>query len=210
MFENRQDAGRKLSERLEKYKGDNVIILAVPRGGVIVAYEAVKRFGFKWDMIIPRKIGAPQNREVAIGAVSADGSYFIDEYYAEMLGVSKEYIENEVAREVEEIARRAREYRGSDSFPDVRDRTVIIVDDGIATGFTLLAAVKSVRKQGAGKIVLAVPVAPEETVQSFERITDEVICLLIPEDFHAVGQYYKHFGQVTDNEIFSIIKHAGR
>lgn len=202
MFIDRKDAGEKLSIELAKYKSDNVIILAVPRGGVIIAYETIKKYGFDWDLVIPRKIGAPQNKEVAIGAVSADGSYFVDEYYVKRLGVSQKYIDREVASETKEIKTRLKKYRGKETTPDIRNKTVIIIDDGIATGFTILAAVKSAQNQGAAKTILAVPVAPKETVMNFQNIVDEVICLLAPDDFSAVGQYYENFQQVEDEEVF--------
>lgn len=206
MFTDRFDAGKQLAKELEKFKNDNTIVLAVPRGGMVVAYEAIRQFGFEWDLIIPRKIGAPQNKEVAIGAVSADGSYFVDDYYVDMLGVSQKYIEKEIAAEVKEIKRRMKEYRGRDEFPDVKGKTAIIVDDGIATGFTILAAVQSVQMQGAAKTILAVPVAPRETVENFSELVDEVICLLIPDEFYAVGMHYENFEQVSDEEVFDIMK----
>lgn len=206
MFDDRIDAGRQLSKELERFKDANAIVLAVPRGGVAVAYETIKKYGLEWDLIIPRKIGAPQNKELAIGAVSVDGSYFINEQYADMLGISQDYIDKEVESEIREIRRRLKEYRGFEGFPNVRGKTVIIIDDGIATGFTILAAIESVKNQGADKTILAVPVAPQDTVDDFKEIVDEFICLLIPEDFMAVGVYYKNFEQVTDEEVFDIIK----
>jgi len=156
MFLDRFDAGKKLIESLEKFKDEDLIVLAVPRGGLEIAYDTIKRFGFKWDLIIPRKIGAPHNKEVAIGAVSVDGSYFINDQYVQMLGISQEYIEKEVTDQINEIKRRMKEYRGKDTFPDVKDKTVIIID-GIATGFTILAVIKAIKKQGAKKIILAIP-----------------------------------------------------
>lgn len=210
MFQDRKDAGKKLAEKLEKFRNESVIVLAVPRGGIVVAHEAIRKFGFQWDLIIPRKIGAPLNKEVAIGAVSADGSYFVDDYYVQKLGISKKYIEKEVASEVHEIKRRLREYKGSEAFPDVQGKTVILIDDGIATGFTILAAVKSVKAQRAAKTVLAVPVAPKETIDDFKDIVDEIICLYIPDDFYSVGLYYRNFEQVTDQEVFTIMKELKR
>ena len=162
----------------------------MPRGGLAIAYDTIKKFGFKWDLIIPRKIGAPHNKEFAIGAVSVDGSYFINDDYVEMLGISQDYIEKEVSEQINEIKRRMQEYRGVDTFPEVKDKTVIIIDDGIATGFTILAVIKAVKKQGAKKIVLAIPVGPRETIEEFKELVDEVICLYIPEEFYAVGSYY--------------------
>ena len=205
MFLDRMDAGEKLADSLYKFKDEDVIVLAVPRGGLAIAYDTIKRFGLKWDLIIPRKIGAPHNKEFAIGAVSVDGSYFINSEYVKMLGISQDYIEKEVLEQISEIKRRMKEYRGKDTFPEVKDKTVIIIDDGIATGFTILAVIKAVKKQGAKKIILAIPVGPRETIEEFKEIVDEVICLYIPEKFYAVGSYYENFEQVTDAEVFKII-----
>lgn len=206
VFLDRLDAGKKLSIELEKFKDENPLILAVPRGGVVTAYETIKKFHFQWDLIIPRKIGAPHNKEFAIGAVSSDGTYFIEKNYANMLNASKEYIQQEVASQIQEIKRRLKKYKESGAFPDVKDKTIIIIDDGIATGFTIIAAVKSVKKQGAKKIILAVPVASQEAVSKLKELADEVICLLIPDVFHAVGLHYKNFEQTTDEEVFNIMK----
>jgi len=205
MFLDRMDAGEKLADSLYKFKDEDVIVLAVPRGGLAIAYDTIKRFGLKWDLIIPRKIGAPHNKEFAIGAVSVDGSYFLNKEYVKMLGISQDYIEKEVLEQISEIKRRMKEYRGKDTFPEVKDKTVIIIDDGIATGFTILAVIKAVKKQGAKKIILAIPVGPRETIEEFKEIVDGVICLYIPEKFYAVGSYYENFEQVTDAEVFKII-----
>ncbi|MGH4123721.1 MAG: phosphoribosyltransferase [Clostridium sp.] len=206
MFLDRMDAGEKLAGSLYKFKDEDVIVLAVPRGGLSIAYDTVKRFGFKWDLIIPRKIGAPHNKEFAIGAVSVDGSYFINNDYVKMLGISQDYIEKEVSEQTVEIKRRMQEYRGVDTFPDVKGKTVIIIDDGIATGFTILAVIKAVKVQGAKKIILAIPVGPREIIEEFKELVDEVICLYIPEEFYAVGSYYENFQQVTDEQVFKIMK----
>jgi putative phosphoribosyl transferase len=206
MFIDRADAGEKLTDGLYKFKDKDVIVLAVPRGGLEIAYDTIKKLGFKWDLIIPRKIGAPQNKEFAIGAVSPDGSYFINEDYVKMYGISQDYIEEEVAVQIDEIKRRMKEYRGKDIFPEVKDRTVIIIDDGIATGFTILAVIKAVKKQGAKEIILAIPVGPRETIEEFTEIVDEVICLYVPEEFCSVGSYYVDFKQVTDEEVYKMMK----
>jgi putative phosphoribosyl transferase len=210
MFKDRIDAGRRLLKELERFKSENPLILAVPRGGVVIAHEMIKEFGLDWDLIIPRKIGAPHNKEVAIGAVSYDGSYFTDEGYVDMLGVSNKYIEEEATFQLDEIKRRMREYKGTDEFPDVKDRTVIIVDDGIATGFTILAAIKSIKTQGANKVIVAVPVAPTDTVEKLSKEVDEVVCLEIPEEFYAVGMHYKSFSEVSDEEVAVIINDLRR
>lgn len=205
IFLDRKDAGKKLSDKLEKFKNEDVVVLIVPRGGLEVAYDTVKKCNYKWDLIIPRKIGAPHNKEVAIGAVSVDGSYFISDYYVGMLDISQQYIQKEVSEQIGEVRRRMRVYREKDTFPEVKDKTVIIIDDGIATGFTILAAIKSVKNQGARKIILAIPVGPKETIEEFKDLVDETICLYVPDDFYAVGAYYMNFQQVTDEEVSKIM-----
>lgn len=205
MFINRKDAGQKIAVNLEKFKDENPIVLAIPRGGIPIAYETIKKFGFEWDFIIPRKIGLPHNKEIAIGAISLDGSYLFNERYINMLNISEEYIKEEISKQIEEIKRRLNKYKGNDNFPNVKNKTVIIIDDGIATGFTIQVAIASIKKHGAKKIILAVPVAPYDTISVLEKIIDEVICLLIPHEFHSVGFYYNDFKQTTDDEIFNLI-----
>ena len=205
MFVDRKDAGEKLSIELEKFKDENPIVLAIPRGGIVTAYETIKKFGFQWDLIIPRKIGLPHNKEIAIGAVSLDGTYLLNEEYIDLLNISEEYIKKEVFEQIEEMKRRLNKYTGNENFPNVKNKTVIIIDDGIATGFTIQAAIKSIKKHNAKKIILAVPVGPHDTISLLEKIVDEVICLLIPAEFYAVGSYYKSFEQTTDEEVINIV-----
>ena len=206
MFLDRKNAGEWLTDSLEKFKDEDVIVLAVPRGGLEIAYNSIKRFGFKWDLIIPRKIGAPNNKEFAIGAVSVDGSYIINNDYVKMLGIAQDYIDQEVLEQIKEIKRRMEEYRGVDTFPEVKNKTVIIIDDGIATGFTIMAVIKSLKKEEARKIILAIPVGPRGIIEEFKELIDEVICLYIPDEFYAVGSYYVNFQQVTDEEVFQIME----
>ncbi|OPJ54950.1 phosphoribosyltransferase [Clostridium oryzae] len=206
MFANRKEAGERLSLVLEKFKPEMPIILAVPRGGIVVAYDTIKKYGFDWDLIIPRKIGLPNNKEIAIGAVSLDGTYIINERYAAMLNVSQQYIESEILNQTKEIKRRLKKYKGNADFPKVKDKTVIIIDDGIATGFTIQAAIYAIKKHEAKRIILAIPVAPQDTVFQLEKLIDEVICLYIPDEFHAVSLHYKSFEQTTDDEVISIVQ----
>lgn len=206
MFIDRKDAGEKLSIELEKFKDESPIVLAIPRGGIVTAYETIKKFGLQWDLIIPRKIGLPHNKEIAIGAISLDETYLFNEKYIDMLNISQDYIKKEVFEQTNEIKRRLNKYKGNENFPDVKNKTVIIIDDGIATGFTIQAAIKSIKKYDPKKIILAVPVAPQDTITLLEKIVDEVICLFIPNEFYAVGLYYKSFEQTTDEEVFNIVR----
>jgi len=209
MFVDRKDAGEKLSIELEKFKDENPIVLAIPRGGIVTAYETIKRFGFQWDLIIPRKISAPHNKEIAIGAISLDETYLFNEKYIGMLNISQDYIKKEVFQQTEEIKRRLNKYKGNEHFLDVKNKAVIIIDDGIATGFTIQAAIKSIKKHDAKKIILAVPVAPQDTISLLEKIVDEVICLFIPDEFYGVSSYYKSFDQTTDEEVINIVRELG-
>ena len=210
MFVDRKDAGEKLSIALAKFKDENPIILAIPRGGIVTAYDTIKNFGFEWDLIIPRKISSPHNKEIAIGAISLDETYLFNEKYIDMLNISQEYIKKEIFEQTEEIKRRLNKYKGNDNFPDVKNKTVIIIDDGIATGFTIQAAIKYIKKHNAKKIILAVPVAPQNTISQLEKIVDEVICLFIPYEFYAIGSYYKNFEQTTDEEVFNIVRELNK
>lgn len=205
MFEDRNDAGEKLAIKLEKFKDDNPIILAIPRGGIVTAYESIKKFGFKWDLIIPRKLGAPHNKEIAIGAISFDGTYLLNQEFIDLLHIPNEYIDKAIYEQTEEIKRRLIKYKGNESYPDIKNKTVILIDDGIATGFTIQAAIESIRKHNPKKIVLAVPVAPQDTITHLEKIVDEIICLQIPNKFYAVGLHYRNFEQTSDEEVINLI-----
>ncbi len=207
IFRDRQDAGKQLAEKLMKFKGENPIILAIPRGGAVVAREIAISLKAELTLIIPRKIGAPYNPELAIGAVTEDGSTILDKGVISYLDVSEEYIESEKQKQINEIKRRIEKYRVKEL--KLKDRTVIIVDDGIATGSTMRAAIKSIKNQGAEKIIVAVPVAPPDTIEKMENEVDELICLYTPQYFNAVGAFYQHFDQTTDKEVIGIIEELG-
>ncbi len=206
MFVDRNDAGEKLSIVLEKFKYENPIVLAIPRGGIVTAYETIKKLGLQWDLIIPRKIGSPHNKEIAIGAISLDDTYLLNKKYIDILNISQEYIKKEVLEQTDEIKKRLNKYKGNENFHYVKNKTVIIIDDGIATGFTIQAAIKSIKKHDPKKIILAVPVAPQDTISLLEKIVDEVICLFIPNEFYDVASYYKSFEQTTDEEVLNIVR----
>lgn len=206
MFKDRRDAGNQLAAKLEKFKDSNPLILAIPRGGMVTAYPVIKKYGFEWDLIIPRKIGLPNNKEVAIGAVTPDGSYLLNQNYLKLITIPSDYLEQEIAHQLKEINRRLKTYKGSPSLSSAKGKTVIVIDDGIATGFTILAAIKSIKKQGARKIIIAVPVAPADTIEKLAKEVDEVICLAVPDYFYAVGQQYQEFDQTTDQEVIRLVK----
>lgn len=206
MFKDRIDAAEKLAEELRIYRNTDCIILGIPRGGAIVAYHVAKELNAPWDIIIPRKIGAPFNREVAIGAVTQDGKILINKDMIEHYKIPCEYIEYESKRQFYEAKRRLNLYRGSSRFPDVEGKTVILVDDGIATGFTAAAAVGSIKNHNAGRIVVGVPVASVDAITMLSKYCNEVICIESPGYFMSVGSSYMCFNQNTDEEITDLFR----
>lgn len=210
LFKDRVDAGVKLANELLNYKKDNPVILAIPRGGVVVGYEVAKRLDAPLDIVVPRKIPAPSNPELGIGAVMQDGTVIIDEQIKDYIVVPDEYIKEEVEKQIREIERRTRAYRGDRKPVSVEDRVVILVDDKLATGVTMRAAIRSIRKQNPQKIVVAVPVAPPSTVKKIEEEADEAISLITYEPFEAVGQFYTDFSQTSDSEVISLLQKADK
>ena len=207
IFRDRQDAGRRLAEALEKYRGADAIVLAIPRGGVVVGYEVARALGLPLDVIIPRKIGAPYQPELAIGAIGED-EYVLDQQTVQYLGVSQQYISEEIERQKREIERRWKLYRNDRPFPDLTGKTAILADDGIATGYTTMAAARAIRKRKPAKLVLAVPIAPPESVARLRPEVDELIVLDTPEPFFAVGSWYEVFDQTTDEEVIELLHRA--
>lgn len=208
LFRDRTDAGRRLAEALMKYRGKDAVVLAIPRGGVVVGYEVALALDADLDVVVARKLGAPYNPELAIGAVAYDGTLVLNYDVICSLGVPDAYIEEEKKRQVKEMKRRLRVYRGDKPLPDVRGRIAILVDDGIATGATMLACVKAVKNQGASCVIVAVPVGPPEAVRKLAEEADEVVCISQPSLFFAIGQFYADFRQVTDDEVLDLLNRA--
>src|SRR3989304_6716893 len=206
LFADRVEAGRLLASALASAISKNAIVLAIPRGGVVVGFEVARALGVPLDVIIPRKIGAPDNPELAIGAMTEDGTVILDESLISYLGVPEGYVKEESNRQKLEIERRLKLYRGEVSYPTLRNRDVIIVDDGIATGSTMKAALASTRKRGAKRVIVAIPVGPPSTIRELEKEADHVVCLHTPESFQAIGQFYEDFAQTTDEEVTSLLK----
>jgi len=207
VFKNRADAGRRLVPGLLPYKRQNPLVLALPRGGVPVAYEVATALDAPLDIVVVRKLGAPGRPELGIGAV-VDGDHaqsVLNDDMLRLLEVSDEYLEAEVARQLQEIRRRQQLYRGGHPPEAVCGRTVIIVDDGIATGGSMRAALRAIRRGGADKLVVAVPVAPPETIAWLRQEADDVVCLSTPVRFEAVGQFYQDFRQTTDEEVMRLL-----
>src|SRR5271169_2667083 len=185
-FANRVEAGKLLAADLADFAGKNALVLAIPRGGVVVGYEIAKALSLPLDVIIPRKIGAPDNPELAIGAMTEDGTIILDEQLVAYLEVPRDYIKEESARQKLEIERRLKFYRQSEPYPQFEGLDVIIVDDGIATGSTMKAALASVKNRGAKTVTIAVPVGPPSTIKELMKQADRVICLYTPEYFQAI------------------------
>lgn len=205
MFEDRLEAGILLGQKLRKFKKKSgVLILGIPRGGVITAMSVAKELDLPLDVVIARKVGAPAQQELAIGAVSEGESFILDNELIKRLGVEKNYIEKAISNKKNEIRKRVKKFRGSKNL-NLRLKTVILVDDGIATGATIAAAVKFLRNAKVKKIILGVPVAPRETIDQLSKLVDEAIVLSTPSDFRAVGQFYRNFPQVTDEEVMELI-----
>lgn len=201
-FKDRTEAGRLLGEALKAYAGrTDVIVLGLPRGGVPVAAGVARILGAPLDVCLVRKLGAPGQEELAMGAIASGGVRVLNEDVIRSLGISDGAIETEAIREGAELARREGLYRGGRPHLDVRDRAVILVDDGIATGATMLAAVRALKQMGPTSILVAVPVAPPSTLAELEREADGTVCLLPEESFLAVGYWYEDFRQTTDREV---------
>jgi len=212
VFKNRKDAGRKLAARLLKYKDEHPVVLALPRGGVPVAYEVARALDAPLDIVVVRKLGAPGQPELGVGAV-ADGDHpqsVLNEEVVRALDVSDDYLNREVALELQEIRRRQERYRSGRAPEPIEGRTAIVIDDGIATGGSVRAALRGVRRSDPKRLVLAVPVAPPDTVESLQPEVDELVCLSMPFFFHAVGQFYEDFSQTTDEEVVELLEAARR
>ena len=212
LFTDRREAGRRLAMALGRFAGDAPLILALPRGGVPVAYEVAASLHAPLDLLLVRKIGAPGHEEYGIGAVidGADPQLVLNEDVVRMLAPSPDYIRTEMHRQVAELERRRRAYLGEREPPSLAGRTVIVVDDGIATGGTMRAALRGARKAAPERLVLAVPVAPADTLDTLRDECDEVVCLATPEPFHAVGVWYANFNQTDDDEVRTLLHHAER
>ncbi len=208
IFNDRRDAGRQLGQALLEYRDEQPIVLGLPRGGVVVAYEVARILGAPLDVVVARKIGAPGQPELGIGAIAPENTLVIDPYTVRVLGLTEEDIRQLAEREQRELERRIHLYRGDQPMPDVTGRTVIVVDDGLATGVTARAAIRSLRKRNPKKIILAVPVCAPDTAEALRKEADEVICLTAPPDFRAVGLWYRDFSQTTDEEVIELLKKA--
>jgi putative phosphoribosyl transferase len=208
-FVDRADAGRRLADALERSSVDDPVVLGIPRGGVAVGAEVARRLGAPLDVVLPRKVRAPWNPELGLGAV-APGVRVLDDALIGRLHVSNRYLEEEIATQLREIDRRERVYRGERPPAAIRGGSAIVVDDGIATGGTAVAALRWTRGQGADRVMLAVPVAPPATVERMREEADDVVVLATPDPFLAVGEWYERFEQTTDEEVIALLSGLAR
>lgn len=205
MYKDRAEAGKVLYGHLKKYAERDVIVLAIPRGGVVVAKEIASGLKVPLKLIVAMKIGAPFNPEFAVGALIDKDNYILDDEVIRRLLIPEAYIEHEIERRAKEADEYRAKYIGADTTLDLTGRTVILVDDGLATGYTALAAVKALEKLSLKELILAVPVAPKETLDLFQGHVDGLVCPLVPDQFYAVGQAYEDFSQTTDQEVMAAI-----
>lgn len=209
-FRDRLAAGERLAAVLSEYRDTNSIVLGMARGGVAVGYAVAQALDLPLEALIVRKLGAPHNPELAIGAVSETGAVWVDPKLVEMTGATEEYIRTEVAAQVAEATRRQREYAIGRGLEAIRGTIAVVTDDGIATGSSALVAVRSARDRGAAKVILAVPVASPQAVHFLKPSVDQLVVLAQPEPFYAVGLYYQQFDQVTDDEVVGYLRDAAR
>jgi putative phosphoribosyl transferase len=205
-FQNRSQAGKLLAEELTYLKDKKAVVLGIPRGGIVVAKYLAREIGADLDIVISRKLGAPNQSELAVGALAESGEVYLNQYVVNELGVSESYIEEEKERQMAEIKRRSQLIRSVLPRMPLKDRVVLITDDGVATGATMQAAVWAIRREKPRKLIVAIPVASEEAVTRLAQDVDELVCLRMPANFMAVGQFYYQFSQVTDEEVLEILK----
>lgn len=220
MFADRMEAGRLLAERLQNLgehlqgldepacEGTETVVLALPRGGVPVGYEVAKALGAPLDVFVVRKLGAPMQRELAMGAIASGGVCVMNDQILRALQITEAQIDEVIAGETRELERRELAYRGDRPPLDVVDRCVLLVDDGVATGYTMRAAVHALRRRSPKKIIIAVPVAAQSTCEELRQYADRVVCLMTPFDFAAVGQWYRRFEQTTDEEVRQLLERS--
>ena len=208
IFQNRIDAATKLAKNLEWLKKEDTTILAIPRGGVIIGDVISSLLNATLDIVISRKIGAPHNPELAIGAAMHDGSYFPNDDIIRMLSVPQKYIDSEMHAQTKEIERRLMKFRGTNEY-HLEGKTIVLVDDGIATGATMFVAIQWVKKQKPKQLIVAIPVGPKETIDQLNKVVNKVLVLQSPIHFNAVGEFYREFDQVEDYQVQEIMSKHG-
>lgn len=209
IFKDRKDAGKRLAEKLIAHKENpDAIILALPRGGAVIAFEIAGALNLPLDILAPRKISAPGIPEMAIGAIAEDGAGIFDEQMIRDYKIPKEYIDQEIINQKNESIRRLKTYRGNLPPLDLKNKTAIIADDGVATGATMLAAIQSAKAKGAERIIAAIPTAARSSLEKIKSAGAEVVCLDVPEIFFAIGGFYEEFPQITDEEVMDLLSRS--
>jgi predicted phosphoribosyltransferase len=206
MFRNREDAARQLAEKLQGRELYDPLVLAIPRGGVVTGAVLARELGAELDVVLSRKLRAPGQPELAVGAVSEDGQVYLNHHAKEFLGLMEEYLMDERHHQMAEIARRKKLFRSVRPQASLKGRSVIVTDDGIATGSTMFAALQSIKGQNAREVIVAVPVASPDRLAEIRRLCDDVVCLLTPKQFWAIGQFYQDFTQVEDEEVVQLLR----
>ncbi len=210
IFRDRLDAGEKLAELLSDYKGEQSAVIAIPRGGVEVGYVVASKLSSPLEVTVPRKIGSPADPELAVGAVAEDGTIYIDEEVSKMIGIRDDWIRIEAERELQEVKRRIEVYRGGKPLPSLKGYTILLVDDGIATGATIIATARFLRKLEPEKLVIAAPVAPPEVVSKLSGEADDLRFVETPSPFFAIGQFYQDFSQLSDSQVLEYLSKVRR
>lgn len=205
LFRNRTEAGNLLADALKKYL-NRAIVLAIPRGGVVVGFEVAKKLNAQFDVVVSRKIGAENDPELALGAVAEDGSNYINESIVTLLGMSEAYVKSEIEKERKEVIRRVSKYREGKIGIEITGKKVIVIDDGIATGYTMIASCRFLRKRSPERLIIAVPVCPIEIMERLSVEADEIVCLYNPKPFYGIGEFYDNFEQTTDEEVIGLLK----
>lgn len=208
LFYDRHDAGRQLAQKLVHYVHEKPFVIGLPRGGVVVAYEVSRALKAPLDVIIARKLGAPTQPELGIGAIAPNGVRILNQRIIDMLGISSGQIEEVTGREAREMERRLKLYRGDRPAPDIRNRTVILVDDGLATGVSAKAAIRALKQNLPKKIILAIPVSSPDTIEAIRPEVDDLVCIATPLDFMSVGNWYQRFEQTSDEEVIHLLQSA--
>ena len=210
IFENRKAAGEALAKRLQPYREKGALVLALPRGGVVVGAVLAERLALELDVLLIKKLGAPDNPELAVGAITETGKVYLNERVVSFYGAIGEYLEREKKEALAVLAERSSGYRKVRPKASVEGRVVIIVDDGVATGATVISAIEVVEAEGARRVIVALPVGPPETISEIAHLADEVHCLYEPLDFGAVGQFYSDFRETPDSEVLKILSRWGK
>lgn len=211
LYLDRHDAGKQLAQALISFnRASDTVIIALPRGGVVVGYEVARALCLPLDIVSPRKIGAPYNEEFAIGAITESGEGILSKELISELYISEEYLQKKIREETQKAKSRLDAYRKNRPPRHLKDKRVILIDDGLATGWTMRAAIQTIRKEGAKEIIMAIPVSPPATLISLKKEVDQTVCLATPETFFGVGQFYENFEQTTDAEVIALLANSER